>query len=114
IDDILVVDFDLQGGQKTDITFRLEREIDVDKITVSETGEIMLAGQIEDKPDELTTAAGKHMRFAGIAKIMKHDGIIETTDSTLTLKNCGRYLLYLTMATDYVFEEMNFDPSLDP
>lgn len=114
IDDILVVDFDLQGGQKTDITFRLEREIDVDKITVSETGEIMLAGQIEDKPDELTTAAGKHMRFAGIAKIMKHDGVIETTDSTLILKNCSRYLLYLTMATDYVFEKMNFDPTLDP
>lgn len=114
IDDILVIDFELQGNEKTDITFQLEREIDVDKIKVSEVGEIILAGQIVDMPNELTTAAGKHMRFAGIAKIMGHDGEMQTTDSTVALKNCSRYSLYLTMATDYVFEKMNFDPSIDP
>ena len=114
IDDVMVIDFDIRGEQKTDITFQLKRAMDVDKITVSESGEIMLAGQIVDKPDELTTAAGKHMRFAGIAKIMQHDGTLQTTDSTITLKNSSKYSLYLTMATDYVFEEMNFDPSIDP
>ncbi|HUH46480.1 MAG TPA: glycoside hydrolase family 95 protein [Arenibacter sp.] len=114
VDDIMVVDFDLKGNQKTDITFKLERDIDVDSIAVSNSGEIMLAGQIVDGPNELTTEAGKHMRFAGIAKLMDHDGQIHVTDSTITLKNSSRYSLYLTIATDYVFEKMDFDKSIDP
>lgn len=114
VDDIMVIDFNLKGNLKTDITFKLERDMDVDKIKVSDTGEIILAGQIIDEPKDQSTEAGKHMRFAGIAKIKGHDGQIQTTDSTLILKNCSRYSLYLTIATDYVFEEMNFDPSIDP
>ncbi len=113
LDNVMVVDFSLKGDSKTDITFQLQRDMDVDKLTYTNEGELLLKGQITDMPDTLTTEAGKHVSFTGMAKIISHDGQISTTDTALLLKNCSRYSLFLTVATDYVFEDMNFDKSID-
>lgn len=113
--DLIVIN--ISASKPIDLEFFLSREKDTHEYQ-SEGNQAWFNGQIEDKEDSLSGPGGKHMRFSGLARIGYTDGsaIPFTTDTSAgyRLKAIKNLTLLVTGATDYNFDQLNFDASINP
>ncbi|RLD54972.1 MAG: glycoside hydrolase family 95 protein, partial [Bacteroidetes bacterium] len=111
-DNIIVVNIGADKPASINTTISLEREKDA--IIKVEKNRLIMTGQIMDEDTEDKGPGGAHMKFA--AKLVANNlgGEIITEDNILFVKNADQLTLVLTAATDYNFEKLNFDRSIDP
>lgn len=113
--DVIVVS--ISATRPFDTEFFLSREQDTHEYK-STTDMAWFSGQIEDKEDSLAGPGGKHMRFTGVLKILHTDGkaasVVTDSSAGYRVKSAKNMVLLITGATDYNFDELNFDPAIDP
>lgn len=113
--DVIVVS--ISATRPFDTEFFLSREQDTHDYK-STPDMAWFSGQIEDKEDPLAGPGGKHMRFTGVLKILHTDGkaasLVTDSSAGYRVKSAKNIVLLLTGATDYNFDELNFDPAIDP
>lgn len=112
-DDILVVEIQSTNGGLINTEILLKRERDA-KITYQKNGVILMNGQIIDKEDSLTGPGGAHMKFAAEVRIRLNGGKMSPTDSSLVIKDAKSISIFLTGATDYKINQLNFDRTINP
>lgn len=112
-DDVIVVEIQSTNGGIIDTEILLKRERDA-KITYQKNGVILMNGQIIDKEDPLQGPGGAHMKFAAEARVKLNGGKMSTTDSSFVVKNAKSISIFLTGATDYNIEQLNFDRTINP
>ncbi|HRP56061.1 glycoside hydrolase family 95 protein [Agriterribacter sp.] len=113
--DVIVVS--IRATRPFDTEFFLSREQDTHEYKSNENM-AWFNGQIEDTEDTLAGPGGKHMRFSGAMKMIHTDGKVSSliTDSSAgyRVKSARNIVLLVTGATDYNFDKLNFDASIDP
>lgn len=77
-------------------------------------GKIIMTGQIIDQDDPLRGPGGAHMKFSSIAKISSEGGTIENTPEEILCKKVNAITIYLTAATNYDIDKLNFSSVIDP
>lgn len=111
-DNIIVVNIkaDKPGAINTSISLQREK----DAIVKAGTNHLVMTGQIIDETDEDRGPGGEHMKFAAKLIVNNKGGEIISEDDILIVKNADQLTLILTAATDYNFDQLNFDRSIDP
>ncbi|MCE1197628.1 MAG: glycoside hydrolase family 95 protein, partial [Marinilabiliales bacterium] len=83
-----------------------------------DTGSCWFTGQVIDPASPLQGPAGKHMRYAAMARILVCDGQAQPYDGEngagFHLRGVKGFTLILTGATDYQAEKMELDATADP
>ncbi len=112
-DNIIVLRMKANGPDK--LTFRLfyTREQDAIALPLSPK-ELGIQGQIIDLPDPTAGRSGAHMKFAGHIRAVHSGGSLTTINNSFYVENADEVTFYITAATDYNFEKLNFDRSIDP
>ncbi|MDR2138441.1 MAG: glycoside hydrolase family 95 protein [Tannerella sp.] len=112
-DNILVLRMASDGPDK--LTFRLSyvREQDATAYPASEN-ELEIRGQIVDLPMPESSEGGLHMKFAGRIRGVNRGGRLTVTNNAFFVENADEVLFFLTAATDYNFEKLDFDRSIAP
>ncbi len=115
VQDVIVVS--IHASQPIDLEFFLSRERDAHEYKVK-GNRTWFNGQIVDREDPQSGPGGQHMRFSAVAEISHTDGNATsfTTDTSAgyRLKAIRNLVLLITAATNYDFEHLNFEPSMDP
>ena len=107
-DDVIVVKISSQ----LPLSYQIDLQRLQDASTNVEEDQIVLHGQVVDDFDSLRGPAGAHMKFAGIARVVT-DGSKKTGDK-LSIEKATETIIYLTGATDYNLELLDFDRARDP
>jgi alpha-L-fucosidase 2 len=112
--DVMVIN--VTGTKAFDANIILHRDKDVDEYK-SLGGLLYYNGQITDKEDSLSGAAGKHMRFSAAMKVMAADGKAETlTNDTATICSINgtkHFVILVTGATNYNVTKLDTDETID-
>jgi len=112
LDNIVVIHLSSDKSGAINTAIALERERDA---TVKADGnQLILLGQIVDVTSEAKGPGGEHMKFAAKLLALNSGGEITADSSTLQVKNADELSIILTSATDYNFEKLNFDRSINP
>lgn len=107
-DDVIIIK--IKSEQPINYQINLQRTQDA-TITVEEN-HLLLQGQIVDEYDSLRGPAGEHMKLACIARVVT-DGSKKAAEQ-LAINDAKETIIYLTGATDYNFDKLNFDRAKDP
>lgn len=81
---------------------------------------LIISGQIFDDPDGYddnpggSGKGGKHMKFAGLVKVLPDNGSFENEESKVVLKGTNSFTLIMAVATNYNIEELNFSEQINP
>ena len=75
---------------------------------------LAVTGQIVDLPHPTAGRPGPHMRFAGLVRALPKGGNVTAAGSSLYVDGADEVVLLVAMNTDYRFEALDFDPSIDP
>lgn len=112
-DNLIVIRMKANGAGK--LTFRLfyTREQDAIVFPVS-ANELAIQGQIFDLPDPSAGEAGPHMKFAGSIRAVCSGGSLTTINNSFYVEKADEVVFYLTAATDYNFDKLNFERSIEP
>ncbi len=115
VDDVVVVTLQTDDEQGTSFSLRLSREQDA-AVRITDSGELILEGQIQNPADTSRGPAGPGMRFAGMVKVLVDGGSIEADPArdALHVRGARESTLLVAMATDYDAANLNFDRSIDP
>ena len=111
--DVLVYRFESLDNVPVDCEILFKREKDV--IIQNKGDEIQISGQIFDDPDGYddnvggSGKGGKHMKFAGLAKLLLDSGTSESSDSSLVVKNSKSFTVIFGATTNYNIDKLNFD-----
>ena len=112
-DNIIVVHITSSDKGFINASFSLNRETDA-QVSAVNGNTLVLDGQIIDKDDPLSGPGGEHMKFSGELRLTAPGGLVEATDSTITVAAAEEVILRLTAATDYNPDILDFDRLLDP
>lgn len=112
-DNIIVIR--LASAQPGKLTFRLSlsREQDASVIP-SSVDELLMTGQIADLPDADVCPPGLHMKFAAKIWGKNRGGTLQTVNNSFYVENADEVLFYITAATDYNFNLLDYDRNIDP
>lgn len=112
-DNAIVLRMAASGPDK--LTFRLSyvREQDATAFPASES-ELEVKGQIMDLPAYESSKGGLHMKFAGRIRGLNKGGRLTTVGNAFFVENADEVIFFLTAATDYNPETLDFDRSIDP
>lgn len=114
--DVLVYHFESLDGEKVTADFAFNRKKDA-KVAVLADG-FEIKGQIFDDPEGYDDNAGgsgkggKHMKFAGLARVVELDGQLQPTDTSLVLNGTTSFTLLMGAATNYDLQQLNFDDGI--
>jgi len=111
-DNVIVVHLSASSAEKLNLKIRLEREQDA--VVKAESNKLSMTGQIIDAPDSLADPAGAHMRFETQLETLLKDGKITAEGNSLKVTNATEITLFITAATDYNLNMLNFDRSIYP
>ncbi len=105
----------LVAGSPGKLTFRLSytRAQDATAYPVSDN-ELAISGQIVDLPQRQTGEGGLHMKFAGRISGKTKGGRLTAVNNSFYVEGADEAVFYFTAATDYNFQRLNFDRSIDP
>ncbi|MDR1335437.1 MAG: glycoside hydrolase family 95 protein [Tannerella sp.] len=105
----------MTAGRPDKLTFRLSyaREQDATAFPASEN-ELEIKGQIVDLPARESSEGGLHMKFAGRIRGINKGGRLTAVNNSIYVENADEVLFFLTAATDYNFEKLDFDRSINP
>jgi alpha-L-fucosidase 2 len=95
------------------LSVRLERAQDAHTF-VEGANNLVMQGQLVDKPDPSCGPGGAHMRFEAKVVAITKGGSISPLQDHLRVQNADELVLYLTAATDYDHHTLNFNRSIDP
>ena len=70
-------------------------------------------GQIVDLPLDDRIDAGEHMKFAAMVRGYNKGGSLQSINNSLLVKNADEVVFLVAMNTDYSFEKLDFDRSID-
>ena len=112
-DNIIVVHIKSTDNGSVNASFTLAREQDA-VVRAVDRNTLILTGQIIDRDDPLSGPGGEHMKFSGELRLSVAGGNIESADGTLTVTGAEELIIRLTAATDYNFDKLDFDSTLDP
>jgi alpha-L-fucosidase 2 len=112
LDNIIAVRLTANKPGAINVKIALQRKQDAS--VQIENNQLIMTGQIIDKPDEERGPGGKHMKFAAKLKAINKGGEINAGDSLLIVKNANELDILFTAATDYNFDKLNFDRNIDP
>jgi alpha-L-fucosidase 2 len=76
--------------------------------------DLVLSGQIVDRPDPLSGPGGAHMRFAAALSAVPDRGRVRREGGSLRVQGARGLTLVLAAATDYDPARLACDPGLDP
>ena len=115
--DVLVYHFESldQHPADCDISFRRHKDVAV----ANKDNEILIDGQIFDDPNGYddnqggSGKGGKHMKFAGHARVILEDGTIAATDSSLIVTGSSAFTILFGATTNYNIDQLNFDEQVD-
>lgn len=97
------------------LTFRFTLNRKQDASVVSPDGNtIRMDGQVLDLPDDEAMTVGAHMRFCSVVKAINEGGSMESVNGSFLVKDATAVTFYITAATDYNPELMNFDRNINP
>jgi alpha-L-fucosidase 2 len=114
VDDVLAVRIEAGRGATLSGTIRLLRARDAATKAVS-SRELVLSGQIVDRPDPLSGPGGAHMRFAAALYASSAKGrLTKEGEGALRVDGAHSVTLLLAAATDYDPSRLSCDPALDP
>lgn len=109
--DMIVVH--ISGSEPFDVDLELNREKDAES-SVLPGGKLVMTGQVMDGKDPLRGPAGEHMRFAALAYVFNEGGELQSDGRQLSCKGVNTLTIYLTMATNYDLDQLDFDNTIDP
>ncbi|MEN8227930.1 MAG: glycoside hydrolase N-terminal domain-containing protein [Bacteroidota bacterium] len=111
-DNIIVVKLaaDQPGSINTEIALTRAKDANV----VSELNQLILNGQIIDETTLTEGEGGAHMKFAAKLIALHEGGELTADSATLRVNNADELHILFTAATDYNFDSLNFDRSIDP
>jgi alpha-L-fucosidase 2 len=112
-DDVLAVRIEAARGAAITGTIRLVRARDA-ATKASSSKELLLSGQIIDRPDPLCGPGGAHMRFAAALSASSEKGRVTRSGEFLRVEGAQSVTILLSAATDYDPSRLACDPSLDP
>ncbi|WP_222718595.1 glycoside hydrolase N-terminal domain-containing protein [Algoriphagus sp. AK58] len=113
VDDVLVIR--LKASKPGMLTFKLDLSRSQDAIVKAvSSDELELLGQIVDLPDKDASPKGLHMKFSGRVIGKNKGGTLQTVNNSFWVENADEVVFYMTAATDYSFEKMDIDRSIDP
>lgn len=105
----------LTASQKGALTFRLSLSRAQDAVVQPVApNELLMSGQVVDLPAKDATPAGLHMRFAARLRGQVKGGSWQTVNNSFWVTNADTAVFYLTAATDYNLEHLNFDRNIVP
>ncbi|MDR3194997.1 MAG: glycoside hydrolase family 95 protein [Tannerella sp.] len=112
-DNVLALRLTAVGTDK--LTFRLSyaREQDATAYPAS-ANELEIKGQIVDLPVVDAGENGLHMKFAGRIRGVNRGGRLTAVNNSFFVENADEVVFFLTAATDYNFEKLDTDRSIDP
>ena len=90
----------------------LSREKDV-SVNPSGNNGLLMSGQITDLPNDLQGPGGRHMKFHAQLKAISKDGKVSSSSNSVLVTNSSSVTIIITAATDYNFEKLNFDRSIN-
>jgi alpha-L-fucosidase 2 len=103
----------ISGSESFDVNLELTREKDAE-FSVMPGGIMTMSGQIIDEENPGRGPAGAHMRFAALAYVNNEGGELNSEGGILSCEGVNSLTVYLTMATNYDLDQLNFDESIDP
>ena len=112
-DDVLVLRISADEPGALDAEVSLTRSQDASTRATGD-GELLLKGQVTDKPDPKRGPGGKHMRFAARLCASQQGGGLSSAEKSLRVQGAQTLTLRLTAATDYSLEGMDFDRDRKP
>ncbi|MEP7278321.1 MAG: glycoside hydrolase family 95 protein [Bacteroidota bacterium] len=77
------------------------------------SNQIRMSGRVVDPPSFASGSAGIHMAFEGLVTGFT-DGTMQTYNNSFLVENGSTVTFYLTAATDYNLEKLDFDRSKNP
>ncbi|RLD71518.1 MAG: glycoside hydrolase family 95 protein, partial [Bacteroidetes bacterium] len=112
VDNIVIIHViaDKPGAISTSIALQRQKDASIK----AENNQLIMTGQIIDETDDVYGSGGEHMKFAAKLSVVNKGGELIINTSTLQLKNADELYILFTAATDYNFEKLNFDRSIDP
>ncbi|MBN1387371.1 MAG: glycoside hydrolase N-terminal domain-containing protein [Bacteroidales bacterium] len=103
----------ISGSAPFDVNLELTREKDAE-FSVLPGGKMVMNGQIMDEERPVSGPAGAHMRFAALAYINNKGGELHSEGEQLSCKGVNALTIYLTLATNYELDQLDFNESIDP
>jgi len=105
----------IASAQPGKLTFRLSlsREQDA-SVMPSAADELIMTGQITDLPDADVCPPGLHMKFAAKIWGKNRGGTLQTVNNSFYVENADEAVFYLTAATDYNFNLLDYDRNINP
>jgi alpha-L-fucosidase 2 len=114
VDDVLAVRIEAGRGATVSGTVRLGRTRDAATKAVS-SRELVLSGQIVDRPEALSGPGGAHMRFAAALYASSAKGTLKRIgQEALRFEGARSVTILLAAATDYDPARLACDPAIDP
>ena len=116
--DVLVYRFESMDGEKVNCDLNYKRYKDV--LVDYNKDEVLILGQIFDDPNGYddnrggSGKGGKHMKFAGLIKVIPDDGTVKSHDSMLSITNSSAFTVIVSAGTNYQLHKLNFDDRIDP
>ena len=111
-DNLLVIR--LAADRPGALNFKLAYSRPKDAGAVASGDVLSINGQIVDLPIQGSGSPGPHMRFAGRVRAIPQGGHVTAAGASLYVEGANAVVLLVTMNTDYRFEALDFDPSIDP
>lgn len=111
-DNMIVVNITADKPGSINTSILLNRQQDA-KVKV-ENKQLIMLGQIVDEPNEDCGPGGEHMKFAAKLTATNNGGEIVSEEDRLIVKNANELTLFITAATDYNLDKLNFDRNIDP
>jgi len=121
VDDVLVLELSASQKKALNLKVNLEREKDA-SIYFPDDQNILMDGQIIDipAPEEYddnpggSGPGGEHMKFAARVHIKTKDGVTKSNPDGIEVSDASKVYIFLTAATDFNVEKLNYDRSIDP
>ncbi len=103
----------ISGSAPFDANLELAREKDAG-FSVLPGGKMVMNGQIIDEEQPNRGPAGSHMRFAALAHVKNEGGKLQKEGEQLSCKGVKTLTVYLSLATNYNLDSLDFIESMDP
>ena len=111
-DNVILVRISTDKPGKLALKANLSRRQDASYTAIS-SNKIRMFGKVVDAPSLASGPAGIHMAFEGLVTGFT-DGKMQTSNNSFLVENASTVTFYLTAATDYNLEKLDFDRSKSP
>lgn len=110
-DNVIIINIKSDKPRSITTDIALTRSQDVQVVAVK--NQLLMKGQIIDLATETRGPSGDHMKFAAKVLVKNKGGELSNDSTSLSIKNADEITIYITAATDYNLEILNFDREIN-